>query len=58
MKKFSELLERYLEEVKEELSSSETPWSIEITKDEEKSKEYNQLGELIIRLSTIRSKLN
>lgn len=58
MKKFSELLERYLEEVKEELSSSETSWSIEITKDKEKSKEYNQLGELIIRLSTIRSKLN
>jgi len=56
--KFLELLEQYLEEVKEESDSIESPWSIEITKDSKKSDEYNQLGELIIRLSFLRSKMN
>jgi hypothetical protein len=56
--KFSELLEQYLKEVKEESDSIESPWSIEITKDSKKSDEYNQLGELIIRLSSLRSKMN
>ncbi len=56
--KFSELLDQYLKEVKEESDSIESPWSIEITKDSKKSDEYNQLGELIIRLSSLRSKMN
>lgn len=56
--KFSELLEQYLKEIKSEPDFSESPWGIEITKNLEKSDEYNQLGELIIKLSILRSKMD
>lgn len=44
------------EKPKEEESQPE-PWSLEIKKDFSKSKAYNELGDLIIRLFELRARL-
>lgn len=54
---FEELHQQYVtEKEKKEISSS--PWSIEITPNTEKSPLYNLLGEMIIKLSQIRTRIN
>jgi hypothetical protein len=55
--RFEELLVHYLKEAKEE-KTEETPWSLEITNDPEKSEEYNLLGKLIIKLHSLRCKMD
>ena len=57
--KFNELISKYLFEKKEEKEQEElpVPFVMEITKDPEQSKLYNELGEIIIKLSFLRNKL-
>ena len=57
--KFNELVSKYLFEKKEEKEQEElpVPFVIEITKDSEQSKLYNELGEIIVKLSYLRNKL-
>ena len=55
--RFEELLKQCLTEAKEE-KEEPSPWTLEITNDSEKSNEYNLLGKLIIKLYSLRSKLN
>jgi len=57
--KFEEMIQRCLVEA-ENFSEEkrEEPWSLEITKDFTKSKEYNLIGELIIQLASLRTKMN
>jgi hypothetical protein len=56
---FNSLIRQYLEErtetTKEDYEAM--PWCIEITKDPKRSKEYNELGNIIIKLFELRSKL-
>ena len=54
--KFDELVSKYLFEEKEE-QELPVPFVIEITKDSEQSKLYDELGEIIIKLSYLRNKL-
>lgn len=57
--KFNELVSKYLFEKKEEKEQEElpVPFVIEITKDPKQGKIYNELGEIIIKLSYLRNKL-
>jgi hypothetical protein len=55
---FNEVVQAFLEEKRmEEEKTKPQPWSIEITKDFSRSKEYNELGDLIIKLFELRSKM-
>jgi hypothetical protein len=57
--RFDNIVNLLLEEKKEEDSKEfmDQPWSIEIKKDPNGSKEYNMLGDLIIKLFEIRAKM-
>ena len=55
--KFNELISKYLFEKKERVEELQVPFVMEITKDPEQSKLYNELGEIIIKLSFLRNKL-
>lgn len=55
--RFEELLKQCLKEAKEE-KEEPLPWSLEITNNSEKSEEYNLLGKLIIKLHSLRCKMN
>jgi hypothetical protein len=55
---FNTIVESLIKEQKvDEDEFSNLPWSIEIKKDPNGSKEYNALGDLIIKLVEIRSKM-
>jgi hypothetical protein len=56
--RFEELLKQCLKEAKEDEEKEPSPWNLEITEDPEKSEEYNLLGKLIIRLHSLRCKMN
>jgi len=56
--RFEKVLKKILLEIKEDNKKTEEPWTIEITKDSTKSKEYNLLCDLIIKLSILKSKMN
>jgi hypothetical protein len=56
--RFEKVLKKILLEIKEDNKKTEEPWAIEITKDSTKSKEYNLLCDLIIKLSILKSKMN
>jgi hypothetical protein len=59
MMKFDQIIESFLQEEKKAEEDYETmPWSIEIIKDSNRSELYNNLGNLIIRLYEIRSRLD
>jgi hypothetical protein len=55
--KFNELISKFLSEKKEESKESPVPFVIEITKDEDQDSVYNELGEIIIKLSYLRNKI-
>ena len=56
--RFDEVISLVLEQIpKEEEEPEPQPWCLEIKKDLSMSKEYNELGDLIIRLFELRSKL-
>lgn len=57
MNLFEKVIVEALKDDKKEYSPKE-PWVIEITQDDTKSNLFNELGELIIKLSQIRSKLS
>jgi len=56
---FNSLILQYLEERSEPTKEDyeAMPWSLEIVKDSKRSEMYNELGELIIKLFELRSKL-
>ena len=56
---FNSLIQQYLEEKSEPTKEDyeAMPWSLEIVKDPKHSEMYNELGELIIKLFVLRSKL-
>jgi len=56
---FNSLIQQYLEEKSEPTKEDyeAMPWGIEIVKDSKRSEMYNELGELIIKLFELRSKL-
>ena len=56
---FNSLIQQYLEEKTEPTKEDyeAMPWGLEIVKDPKRSKEYNELGNLIIKLFELRSKL-
>ena len=56
---FNSLIQQYLEEKSEPTKEDyeAMPWSLEIVKDSKRSEMYNELGELIIKLFELRSKL-
>jgi hypothetical protein len=54
---FEELHKQYVVE-KEEKEKSSEPWSLEITSNPDKSSLYNLLGEIIIKLAQVRSRLD
>lgn len=54
---FEELHKQYVTE-KEKKEFSSTPWIIEITSNPEKTSLYNLLGEMIIKLAELRTRLN
>ena len=56
---FNSLIQQYLEEKSEPTKEDyeAMPWSLEIVKDSKRSKMYNELGELIIKLFELRSRL-
>jgi hypothetical protein len=54
--RFEQIIKIILEQTTKE-DYEAMPWSIEITKDPKRSKEYNELGNLIIKLFELRSKL-
>jgi hypothetical protein len=56
--KFLDFLDQILEELSHDLGKISEPWTIEITKNENKTEVYNKLGELIIVLSQIRNRIN
>ena len=57
--KFDEIIKKCLIEAKNSKEEiPDQPWTIEITKDLNKSNEYNTIGKLIIRLASLRSKMN
>lgn len=55
--KFNELVSKLLFEKKENKEEIPVPFVIEITKDSEQSNLYNELGDIIIKLSYLRNKL-
>lgn len=54
---FEELHKQYILEDKEEKQNF-IPWTLEITSNSDKTPLYNILGEMIIKMYEIRSKLN
>ena len=56
---FNSLIQQYLEEKSEPTKEDyeAMPWSLEIVKDPKRSEMYNELGELIIKLFELRSRL-
>jgi hypothetical protein len=56
---FNSLIQQYLEEKAEPTKEDyeAMPWSLEIVKDSNRSAMYNELGELIIKLFELRSRL-
>jgi len=56
---FNSLIQQYLEEKSEPTKEDyeAMPWSLEIIKDSKRSDMYNELGELIIKLFELRSRL-
>ena len=56
---FNSLIQQYLEEKSEPTKEDyeAMPWSLEIVKDSKRSEMYNELGELIIKLFELRSRL-
>lgn len=55
---FNEVIQAFLEEKRlEEEKQVPQAWSIEITKDLNKGKLYNEIGDYIIKLYELRSKL-
>jgi hypothetical protein len=56
---FNSLIQQYLEEKAEPTKEDyeAMPWCLEIVKDSKRSEMYNELGELIIKLFELRSKL-
>ena len=57
--KFEEIIQKCLIEAENSSEEKrEVPWTLEITKDSSKSKEYNLMGELIIQLASLRTKMN
>jgi len=56
--RFDKVINLVLEQIpKEEEKPEPQPWCLEIKKDPSKREEYNKLGDLIIRLFELRSKL-
>jgi hypothetical protein len=55
--KFEEVIKTFLNEKNDGETSEPLPWCIEIKKDPNASEEYNQLGDLIIKLFELRAKL-
>ena len=56
--RFDKVINLVLEQIPEEEEKPEPqPWCLEIKKDLSKSEEYNELGDLIIRLFELRAKL-
>ena len=55
--RFEQIIKIVLEQAPKKEESEPMPWSLEITKDPKRSKEYNELGDLIIKLFELRSKL-
>ena len=56
--RFDKVINLVLEQIpKEEEKPEPQPWCLEIKKDLSKSEEYNELGDLIIRLFELRAKL-
>ena len=57
--KFEEIIKKCLIEAENSFQEKlEEPWALEITKDSNKSEEYNLIGELIIQLASLRTKIN
>jgi len=56
--KFLNFLDQILEEFSYRQEKTPDPWTIEITKNENKSPIYNKLGDLIILLSQIRNRID
>ena len=56
---FNSLIQQYLEEKSEPTKEDyeAMPWGLEIVKDSKRSEMYNELGELIIKLFELRSRL-
>ena len=57
--KFDDLISNFLSEKKESTTDDEppVPFAIEITRDLNQHDAYNELGEIIIKLSVLRNKL-
>ena len=55
--RFEQIIKIVLEQAPKKEEYESLPWSIEITKDSKRSKEYNELGDLIIKLFELRSRL-
>jgi len=53
---FEELHKQYIVEKEKEVE--QVPWSLEITNNAEKPPLYNLLGEMIIKLAELRSRIN
>jgi hypothetical protein len=56
--KFEKIIKKILLEVRQKEEDIKEPWIIEITENLNKSKEYNVLGKLIIKLASLRSNLD
>jgi hypothetical protein len=55
--RFEQIIKIVLEQAPKKEEYEPLPWSIEITKDPKRSREYNELGDLIIKLFELRSRL-
>ena len=56
--RFEQIIETLLaEKVNDKTDYENLPWSIEIIKDQKRSKEYNELCDIIIKLNELRHKL-
>ena len=56
--RFEQIIQSLLQEKENKREEHESlPWSIEIKKDPNGSKEYNEIGDIIIKLVEIRAKL-
>jgi hypothetical protein len=54
---FDQTIKYILEQTKDNRAPEPEPWSLEIKKDFSKSDAYNELGDLIIKLFELRSRL-
>lgn len=55
--RFEQIIQSLLEKKDKQEDIEYLPWSIEITKDPKRGDVYNELGDLIIKLFELRSKL-